>query len=59
MVFEVRADLSSEILTERCFGKQVFWNWQSKFLEITYKKVHFKLQAPINRLFGKRDLFKS
>ena len=25
--FEVSADLSSEILTERYSGKQMFWNW--------------------------------
>ena len=52
-MLEVIADLTSEMLTERCSGRQVFYNWQSKFLKKTYKEVHFKLQAPINRLFGK------
>ena len=58
-MFEVSADLTSEILSEECSGKQVFWNWQSKFLKNTYKEVNFKLQAPINRLFGKRGDFAS
>ena len=29
-MFEVSADLTSEILTERCSGKQVCWNCYSK-----------------------------
>ena len=58
-MFDVSAVLISEILTERCSGKKVFWNWQSKFLKNTYKEVRFKLQTPITRLFGKRSLFKS
>ena len=58
-MFEVSADLTSEILTETCSGTQVFWNWQLKFLKNTYKEVHFELQVPINRLFEKRDVFTS
>ena len=53
-VFQVSADLTSEILTERSSGKQVLWNWQSKFLKNTYKEVNFKLQVPVKRLFGNK-----
>ena len=58
-MFEVSANLTLEILTERCSGKQVFWNWQSKLLKNTYKEIHARLQAPINRHFRKRGVFKS
>ena len=58
-MFDVSADLTSEILTQTCSGTQVFWNWQLKFLKNTYKEVHFELQVPINRLFEKGGVFTS
>ena len=58
-MFEVSADLTSEILTEICSGTQLFRNWQLKFLKNTYKEVHFELQVPINRLFEKPGVFTS
>ena len=58
-MFEVSADLTSEILTETCSGTQVFWNWQPKFLKNTYKEVDFELQDPINRFFEKQGVFTS
>ena len=43
-MFEVSANLTSEILAEK---------------KNAYKEVHLKLKAPINRVFGKRGVFKS